>query len=61
MSEEILTFGKAIEFIKNDIKVTMYRKAWHGVQLGKKMGCPYILKGQEAKGTNMTPRKSFNG
>ena len=32
------SFGKAIEELKQQEGLTMYREAWHGVELGKKMG-----------------------
>lgn len=44
MSEETLSFGEAIELIKKDTTKIMHRQAWHGVQLGKKMGITFRLK-----------------
>lgn len=37
MTEQLFSFGKSIEMIKSANKI-MYRKAWHGVLLGKAMG-----------------------
>lgn len=35
------SFGEAIEEIKQHDYLIMYRKAWHGVELGKKMGITF--------------------
>ena len=44
-----MKYGEAIELIKKNVKLVMYRMAWHGVQLGKKMYIRHLGGAQQPK------------
>lgn len=47
------SFGDAIEIIKNNSDLIMYRRAWHGVQLGKNMGIRFLPSSVLLKGATL--------